>query len=96
MLEEGLDFEAHEVLEPHWLVASGESRRWLQGVIQFATSGHHLRRGRPGAARSLAMRAAAKLEGAPERWLDFPLAAVARSASRRAEGDRPKGGSAAD
>jgi len=84
LLSRGLDFEAHEELEPLWLVASGAARRWLQGVIQFAASGHHLRRGRSAAARSLAGRAEARLADAPEEWLGFPLGEVAREAGRRA------------
>ncbi|MFM8409374.1 MAG: DUF309 domain-containing protein [Alphaproteobacteria bacterium] len=86
LLERGLDFEAHEVLEPVWLEASGDSRRWLQGVIQFAASGHHLRSGRERAARSVAARASERLADAPEHWHGFPLGRVARAATRRAGG----------
>lgn len=84
LMGRGLDFEAHEVLEPCWLEASGEPRRWLQGIIQFAASGHHLRSGRTSAARSVAARASERLAGAPETWLGFPLGEIAREAVRRA------------
>jgi len=97
LLEEGQGFEAHEILEPHWLAASGIPRRWLQGVIQFAASTHHLERGRVAAAESLARRAADQLRDGPEDWLGFPLATLARQAADRAArradaaaGDRPK------
>lgn len=89
MLADGRDFEAHEELEPFWLAASGDTRRWLQGVIQFAASSHHLRRGRLAASTSLAQRAAERLADAPEGWLDFPLGEVARAARRRARGSSP-------
>ncbi len=45
----GRYFEAHEVWEDAWLAEKGETRRFLQGLIQI-TAGFHkgLRQGQPG------------------------------------------------
>src|SRR5262249_51624429 len=50
----GLFFEVHEVLEPIWKASAGTERRILQGVIQAAVARHHLARGRPQSAPTLA------------------------------------------
>lgn len=58
----GLYFEAHEVLEPHWLATSGEEREGLKGLIQAAGVYVHLEAGHDAAAVSLARKAAARLQ----------------------------------
>jgi uncharacterized protein len=50
---EGLYFEVHEVLEPHWARATGAAREALQGLIQVAVAFHHLTHGNPRGARKL-------------------------------------------
>lgn len=57
----GLYFEAHEVLEPHWLATFGEEREGLKGLIQAAGVYVHLEAGHGAAAASLARKAAARL-----------------------------------
>lgn len=57
----GLYFEAHEVLEPHWLAASGEEREGLQGLIQAAGVYVHREAGHDAAAARLASKAVARL-----------------------------------
>ena len=47
---EGRFFEAHEEWEQVWRRTSGTERRRLQGLIQLAAAGVHLRKGRPGPA----------------------------------------------
>lgn len=69
-----LFFEVHEVLEPAWRAASGDERRFLQGLIQAAVAWHHGARGRRPAAVRTASAAAAKLADAPPRWHGFPVA----------------------
>jgi len=56
-------FEAHETLEVPWLAATGERKRFLQGVIQGAVALEHLRRNNPRGARGLLRKARGKLEG---------------------------------
>jgi hypothetical protein len=58
-------FESHEVLEDLWREASGEERRFLQGLIQVAVAMHHFTRGNAAGARSLLARGAGKLEALP-------------------------------
>lgn len=57
----GLYFEAHEVLEPHWLASSGAEREGLKGLIQAAGVYVHLEAGHDAAAVSLARKAAGRL-----------------------------------
>lgn len=59
-----------------WLRASGLERRWLQGLIQLAAAGVHLRKGRPGPAKSLLGLGIEKLENAPEDFLGIPAATL--------------------
>ena len=48
-----LYFEVHELLEPHWRDATGESRDALQGLIQIAVGYQHLANGNLAGARAL-------------------------------------------
>jgi hypothetical protein len=58
-----LYFEVHELLEPHWLQATGRERETLQGLIQVAVGFHHLSNGNGAGARALLHDGAAKLLG---------------------------------
>jgi len=71
-----LYFEVHEVLEPAWLAARGEEKRWLQGLIQAAVAWHHWSTSNRRGATSLARAAADKLREAPSPWHGLPLAEV--------------------
>jgi hypothetical protein len=43
----GLFFEAHEILEAHWVdLPEGALKRFLQGIIQICVGFHHAREGR--------------------------------------------------
>lgn len=81
----GLDFEGHEVLEPCWLAAGGDERRWLQGLIQLSASGVHRGRDNRRGAVALARAAAEKLAGGPRDWHGVPVAAMARYAGELAD-----------
>jgi uncharacterized protein len=80
-----LNFEVHELLEPHWRSSLGAERCWLQGVIQAAVARYHLERGNLRGASKVAGAAAAKLAAAPERWCGFALAAMGRACADLAE-----------
>ena len=56
-----LYFEVHDVLEPHWLAATGDEREGLQGLIQAAGVEVHLEAGHEAAAVSLARKAVERL-----------------------------------
>jgi hypothetical protein len=57
----GLYFEAHEVLEPHWLAAAGEEREGLKGLIQAIGVFVHREAGHSAAAQKLARKAIDRL-----------------------------------
>jgi uncharacterized protein len=57
----GLCFEAHEILEPHWLSTSGDEREGLKGLIQAAGVTVHQEAGHAAAAISLARKAVERL-----------------------------------
>lgn len=82
--EAGLGFEVHEVLEPHWAAASGETREALQGLIQAAVGWQHLANGNVSGARSLLAEGAARLHGRRLGGRDFD--AFARATAAAADG----------
>jgi uncharacterized protein len=53
LFDGGLFFEVHEVLEPFWQGASGQTRQALQGLIQVAVGYQHLANGNVAGARAL-------------------------------------------
>jgi len=58
----GLYFEAHEVLEPHWLAAAGREREGLKGLIQAIGVDVHREAGHAAAAAGLARKALDRLQ----------------------------------
>jgi hypothetical protein len=88
LFDAGLFFEVHEVLEPHWAAASGQTREALQGLIQVAVAWQHYANGNVAGARSLFGEGGARLHGARLGGTDLePLArAAAEAAGRLAAG----------
>ena len=76
LLDLRLYFEAHEILEPAWMTATGEARDWLQGVIQASVAWAHMEAGNRAGAHGVALRAVRNLERAPHSWAGFDLSAV--------------------
>jgi hypothetical protein len=83
LFDAGLYFEVHEVLEPHWMVASGAAREALQGLIQVAVAWQHLANGNVAGARSLFLEGSGRLHGA--RLLGLDLDPFARAAAQAAD-----------
>lgn len=83
-----LDFEVHELLEPLWEAAEGESREALQGLIQVAVGYHHLANGNLPGARSLLGEGSSKLLGRRVEGRDLDAFAVAVRRSREAIGTK--------
>jgi predicted metal-dependent hydrolase len=54
-------YAAHEAIEAGWIVARGDDRAFLQGLIHAAVSFEHLRRGNPRGAASQWRKAETKL-----------------------------------
>ncbi|WP_067721086.1 DUF309 domain-containing protein [Nocardia yamanashiensis] len=61
LLDDGLAFNAHEVLEAAWKNGPFAERMLWQGLAQFAVGLTHIQRGNPKGARTLLERAAGRL-----------------------------------
>lgn len=61
LFDRRLFFEVHEVLEPVWLAETGDTKVFLQGLIQVAVAFYHLERGNLDGARSLLAEGVKKL-----------------------------------
>lgn len=72
-------FDAHEVLEDVWRVATGGEKKFLQGLIQVAVAFHHHSTGNKVGARSLLGRSARNLAGYPENFAGIQLASLLQS-----------------
>jgi hypothetical protein len=62
-------WHAHEAWEQLWLVAQGEEKRFLQGLIQLAAAYHHVKRGTMRGAVRLFDAALTKLDSFPDEHL---------------------------
>ncbi|MBI1337813.1 MAG: DUF309 domain-containing protein [Phycisphaera sp.] len=60
---EGDWFEAHEVWEDLWHMATGPRKKFLQGLIQLAVTIEHIRRGNPRGVRNVFATALPKFDG---------------------------------
>lgn len=67
LLDQGLAFNAHEVLEAAWKNGPPEERDLWQGLAQLAVGITHLQRGNAKGATALLTSASARLSGAPAR-----------------------------
>jgi len=76
-------FDAHEVWEDIWHMASGPRKNFYQGLIQLAVTLEHVRRGNPRGVRSVFRTAVTKFEGLPTRYMGIDIAQLL-NAMRRA------------
>ncbi|TSE00652.1 DUF309 domain-containing protein [Skermania sp. ID1734] len=65
LLDSGLAFNAHEVLEAAWKSCPDSERMLWQGLAQLAVGITHIQRGNPKGARTLLLRAIARLADYP-------------------------------
>ena len=91
-------FEAHEVLEELWKQEHGESRLFLQGLIQLCAAFHHVQNGNLVGAITLLERGAEKMRRYRPGYLGIDTAsllphvdAVRASLVRQQQGDSPAG-----
>lgn len=73
---DGRFFEAHETWEDLWHTLSGERKRFVQGLIQYAVTLEHVRRGNPRGVRSVFKSALTKFEGLPEHYMGIDVPAL--------------------
>ncbi len=81
LFREGIDlfncgewFEAHEVWEDIWHMASGRKKRFYQGLIQCAVTIEHMRRGNPRGVRSVWRSCQGKFEDVPSLYMGVDVA----------------------
>ena len=68
-------FEAHEVWEDAWRMATGQRKLFYQGLIQCAVTLEHVRRGNPRGVRSVWASCQTKFDGITGRYMavDVPV-----------------------
>jgi hypothetical protein len=95
LLEEGMPFHAHEVLEASWKAAPDDERELWRGMAQLAVGLTHVRRGNDVGAPRLLRRAAERIEDyaadPPHRIAVRELAGWARALADRVEHDGAAG-----
>jgi predicted metal-dependent hydrolase len=75
-------FECHDLLEELWSGVRGPSRSFFQGLIQLSVAFHHLQNGNIAGARSLLLKARARLDRFGDSYFGFDLAAQRDSIDR--------------
>lgn len=73
LFNDGQWFDAHEVWEDIWHLASGDKKRFYQGLIQYAVTIEHIRRGNPRGVRCVYETAQAKFHGLPDVYMGFNI-----------------------
>ncbi|HEX3175327.1 MAG TPA: DUF309 domain-containing protein [Methylomirabilota bacterium] len=91
LFDAGLYFEVHELLEPHWAAASGDTRAALQGLIQIAVGWQHRANGNAVGARALLADGAARLHRGRVAGVDLDdfARATLDAAAREADAQPP-------
>jgi hypothetical protein len=100
LLDEGMPFHAHEVLEASWKAAPNDERELWRGLAQLAVGLTHLRRGNDVGAPRLLRRAADRIEEyavrPPHHIAVAELTGWTRTLAERVENTGAAGLSAAD
>jgi len=66
-------FESHEVWEDIWHMASGDKKRFYQGLIQYAVTIEHIRRGNPRGVRCVYTTTLTKFAGLADVYMGFNI-----------------------
>lgn len=74
LFNEGEWFEAHEAWEDIWHMASGERKRFYQGLIQCAVTIEHMRRGNPRGVVTVWQSAREKFSGLDDVYMGVDIA----------------------
>ncbi len=85
-------FEAHEVWEDIWHMASGQKKRFYQGLIQYAVTIEHIRRGNPRGVKCVYETCLTKFRGLPTVYMGVqrtPAAECVKAAGPAGVGDGP-------
>ena len=73
LFNQGQWFDAHEVWEDIWHMATGQKKRFYQGLIQCAVTIEHIRRGNPRGVRSVYATAVPKFDDLPDIYMGVPV-----------------------
>ncbi len=73
LFNDGQWFEAHEAWEDIWHMASGDKKRFYQGLIQYAVTIEHIRRGNPRGVRCVYETTLTKFKGLPDVYMGFNI-----------------------
>lgn len=84
-------WEAHESWEEIWLVAEGDERQFLQGLIQLAAAYHHVQRGTLRGAVRLFDSALRRLNSLPPSYGGVDRCGAVASAARDREATASSG-----
>ncbi len=73
LFNDGDWFDAHEAWEDIWHMASGDKKRFYQGLIQYAVTIEHIRRGNPRGVRCVYETCLTKFKGLPDVYMGFNI-----------------------
>jgi hypothetical protein len=73
LFNDGEWFEAHEVWEDIWHMAIGDKKRFYQGLIQYAVTIEHIRRGNPRGVKCVYQTTQTKFVGLPDVYMGFNI-----------------------
>lgn len=73
LFNDGYWFDAHESWEDIWHMASNDKKRFYQGLIQYAVTIEHIRRGNPRGVRCVYETCLTKFERLPDIYMGFNI-----------------------
>lgn len=82
LFNEGEWFDAHEVWEDIWHMASGQRKSFYQGLIQCAVTLEHVRRGNPRGVLTVFESAKSKFTGLPGTYMGIDIVALLSAMDR--------------
>ena len=85
LFNDGEWFEAHETWEDIWRSASGDQKRFYQGIIQCAVVIEHMRRGNPRGVLAVFKTALTKFVGLPDVYMGLNIPELVGAIRRMAE-----------
>lgn len=82
LFNDGEWFDAHEVWEDIWHMASGQRKLFYQGLIQCAVTLEHVRRGNPRGVLTVFDSAKSKFTGLPKTYMGIDIGALLSAMDR--------------
>ena len=76
LFNRGRFFDAHEAWEEIWYIASGQKKLFYQGLIQYAVTLEHIRRGNPRGVKCVYETCRTKFAGLAEVYMGIRIADI--------------------